>query len=246
MAVVSPNEWEAVQAAPAVAATTEWTSWSGLPGNDHVMQELRAARWTPSGTRGDFARTDAALSAAAKVISATYEQPYVRHAPIGAYVAIADVKADGSVTVRAQSSHPQAARANIANTLGIPLAQVTIRWAEGPGQYGRTTYGGDGAIADAAILSKLLGKPVRVQWTFQEDMTWSTVSPAWYADVRAGLDAQGNLVAFERRVVRAARERRTYARRHARGPADAEARARRAVDHWISQAERGGLHGMAL
>ena len=197
VAVVSPNEWEAVQAAPAVAATTEWTSWSGLPGNDHVIQALRAARWIPSGTRGDSARTDAALAAAAKVISATYEQPYIRHAPIGAYVAIADVKADGSVTVRAQSSHPQAARAHIANTLGIPLAQVTIRWVEGPGQYGRTTYGGDGAMADAAILSKLLGKPVRVQWTFPEDMTWSTVSPAWYADVRAGLDAQGNLVAFE-------------------------------------------------
>lgn len=197
VAVVSPNEWEAVSGALAIAVDTKWTPWSGLPGSDNLMKTLHTTQWTSVGKRGDMAKADAALAGAAKVISATYEQPYVRHAPMGAYVATADVKADGSITVWSQSSQAQGARANLANTMGVPVEKVTIRWAQGPGQYGRTTNGGDGAMADAAILSKLLGKPVRVQWTMPEDLMWSTVSPAWYADVKVGLDAKGNLVAFK-------------------------------------------------
>jgi nicotinate dehydrogenase subunit B len=198
VAVVSPNEWEAVQAALAVARNTQWAPASStLPGSDHVIRALHGATWTPAGKRGDATKVDAALAGAAKVISATYEQAYVRHAPIGGFVALADVKADGSVTIYSQTSQSQGARANLANTLGVPIEQVTIRCAQGPGQYGRTTFGGDGAMADAAILSKRLGKPVRVQWTLPEDLAWSSVSPAWYADVKAGLDARGNLVALK-------------------------------------------------
>jgi CO/xanthine dehydrogenase Mo-binding subunit len=194
--VVAANEWEAVQAAQAVAADTKWTPWSGLPASGTLTATLRAQQWTPVGKRGDAAKADAGLAGAAKTISATYEQPYVRHAPIGAFVAIADVRPDGSVTVWSQTSQSQGARAQIAHIMGVAVEKVVIRWAQGPGQYGRTTNGGDGAMADAAILSQLVGKPVRVQWTVQEDLAWSSVSAAWVADVKAGLDAQGNLVAF--------------------------------------------------
>ncbi|MGE3340273.1 MAG: molybdopterin cofactor-binding domain-containing protein [Alphaproteobacteria bacterium] len=197
VAVVSPGEWEAVQGAQAVAAATKWTPWSGLPGSDKVVESLRGVTWELAGKKGDGAKVDAALAGAAKVITATYEQGCVRHAPMGAFVATADARPDGSVTIWAQSSQPQGARANIANTLGIPFEKVTVRWAQGPGQYGRTTYGGDSAMADAAILSTLLGKPVRVQWTLAEDLAWSSLSPAWYDHVKAGLDAEGNLVALQ-------------------------------------------------
>jgi CO/xanthine dehydrogenase Mo-binding subunit len=115
---------------------------------------------------------------------------------MGAFVAVADVKTDGSITIWSQSSQSQGARAHVAHIMSVPVENVTIRWAQGPGQYGRTTSGGDGAMADAAILSSLVRKPVRVQWTLTEDLMWSSASPAWYAEVKAGLDAQGNLVAF--------------------------------------------------
>ncbi len=64
-----------------------------------------------------------------------------------------------------------------------------------PAQFGRKTFGGDGAEADAVILSQLTGKPVRVQWTLQEDLAWSGASPAWFSDIKGGLDANGRLVA---------------------------------------------------
>jgi CO/xanthine dehydrogenase Mo-binding subunit len=197
LAVVSPDEWEALQAARSITSTTRWTEWSGLPGSENVTKAIREHKWqTPSGSRGKAAETTAALQAATKKISATYEQGYVRHAPIAPFLAVADVKSDGSATVWTHSAQSQGLRARIAYLLGVPVEKVVVRWMDQSGQYGRTTLGGDGAEADAAILSQLTGKPVRVQWTLQEDMAWSSVSPAWVSDVTAALDTEGHIVAL--------------------------------------------------
>jgi nicotinate dehydrogenase subunit B len=197
LAVVSPDEWEAVQAARSVAGTTKWTEWSGLPGSDSVTKAIRAHKWEkPSENRDKAPETMAALQSATKKISANYEQGYVRHAPIGPFVAVADVKTDGSVTVWTHSAQSQGLRARIAYMLGVQVDKIVVRWMDQSGQYGRTTLGGDGAEADAVILSQLTGKPVRVQWTLEEDMVWSTVSPAWTADLTAAVDSKGHIAAL--------------------------------------------------
>jgi CO/xanthine dehydrogenase Mo-binding subunit len=197
VAVVSSNEWEAIRAALAVAAGTKWTEWAGLPGSENLTKALHANKWgAPSGSHGKAAETTAALASAPKKISATYEQPYVRHAPIGLFVAVADVRSDGNVTVWTHSAQSQGLRARIAYLLGTTTDHVVVRWLDHSGQYGRTTFGGDGAEADAVILSQLTGKPVRVQWTLQEDLAWSSVSPGWVSDIKAGLDANGHVQAL--------------------------------------------------
>jgi nicotinate dehydrogenase subunit B len=198
VAVLSPNEFEAISAARAVAASTKWTDWSGLPGSDNLTRTLRSYNWgAPSATRGKPEDVAAAFAKSSKTISASYEQPYVRHAPIGPFVAVAEVRSDGSVTIWTHSAQSQGLRARIAYLLGTTTDRVVVRWLDHSGQYGRTTLGGDGAEADAAILSQLTGKPVRVQWTLQEDMAWSTVSPAWFSDIKAGLDAKGHILALQ-------------------------------------------------
>jgi nicotinate dehydrogenase subunit B len=197
VAVVSPDEWEAVRAAQAVAATTKWTDWAGLPGSENLTKTLREQKWgSPDQSRGNAADVSAALASAFRVITASYEQPCVKHAPIGPFVATAEVRADKTVTIWSHSAHPQALRARMANMLGIPVENVVVRWLDHAGQFGRTTFGGDGAEADAVILSQLTGKPVRVQWTFSEDLAWSAASPGWVSDMRAGLSAEGRLVAI--------------------------------------------------
>jgi CO/xanthine dehydrogenase Mo-binding subunit len=197
VAVVSPNEWEAVSAAQSVAAGSKWTAWSGLPGSENLTKTLREYQWSTPQTKGNQADVTAALARAAKTISASYEQPYVKHAPIAPFLAVADVRSDGTVTVWTHSSHSQALRARIANLLSTPMEKVVVRWLDQAGQYGRTTFGGDGAEADAVILSQLTGKPVRVQWTLQEDLGWSTASPGWVSDIKAGLDANGRLTSIQ-------------------------------------------------
>ena len=196
VAIVSPSEWEAVSAARAVAAQTKWTAWSGLPGSDALAAAVKTDR-KPGASAGDAAKNEAAYQSAAKKVAVTYEQPFIKHAPIGPFTAVADVKADGTVTVYAHSAQPGGLRAHLANMLSIPLEKVTVRWLEGSGQYGRTSLGGDGAEADAVIVSQLTGKPVRVEWTLQEDLAWSSQSPGWVADLKAGLDANGKLVTLQ-------------------------------------------------
>ena len=197
LAVVSPDEWEATSAARAVAATTKWTEWSGLPGSDNVTQALRAYKWDqPAQTHGDPVAINSALAAAPKLISATYDQGYVRHAPIGPFVAVADAHLDGVTTIWTHSAQSQGLRARMSELLGVPTEKVVVRWLDHSGQYGRTTFGGDGAEADAVILSLLTRKPVRVQWTLQDDLAWSSVSPAWISDLKVACDSRGHVTAL--------------------------------------------------
>jgi nicotinate dehydrogenase subunit B len=196
VAVVSPNEWEAVSALRSVATSSKWSGWSGLPGSENLTQTIRAHPWgAPDASKGDAAKVEAALGEASKTISVTYEQPYIKHAPIGPFVALADVRSDGTASIWAQPGHLQASRARLANILGIPAEKVVVHFLPHAGQFGRKTFGGDGAEADAVILSQLTGKPVRVQWTLQEDLAWSVASPAWFSDIKGGLDANGHLTA---------------------------------------------------
>jgi nicotinate dehydrogenase subunit B len=197
VAVLSPDEWEAASAARSVASGTKWTEWSGLPGSEHLTQALRDYEWgAPSESTGNAADVNAALAQASRTISATYEQPYMKHAPIGPFVAVADVRGDGTATVWTHSANSQGLRAQIANMLGVPIEKVVVRWLEHAGQFGRTTFGGDGAEGDAVILSQLTGRPVRVQWTLQDDLAWSASSPGWVEDITCGLDDHGCVTAL--------------------------------------------------
>jgi len=198
VAVVSPNEWEAVTVSQVVAADTKWTEWTGLPTSDKLTETLRNYKWTgPSESKGSIEETATSLSTSAKQISATYEQPFIKHAPIGPFVALADVRADGSVTVWSHSANSQGLRAQIANTLSTSVDKVVVRWLDHAGQFGRTTFGGDGAEGDAAILSQIIGKPVRVQWTLQDDLAWSASSPGWVEDITCGIDTNNRITAVK-------------------------------------------------
>jgi hypothetical protein len=101
--VVAPTEWEAIQAAEQVAGATRWTEWKGLPGNAKLYEHLREqSDWTTApvekskDAKGDVAP---ALAVAHKKLSATYQLSYMKHAPIGPTMAVADVKPDGTVHI---------------------------------------------------------------------------------------------------------------------------------------------------
>jgi CO/xanthine dehydrogenase Mo-binding subunit len=112
-------------------------------------------------------------------------------------MALADVHADGTVYIYAHNQNPQALRGEIAQMLGITIDKIIVRTFAGAGHYGRSNGGNAGAEDEAVILSKAVGKPVRVQWMRPEDFQWSTQSPAALADVEIGLDANGKMIAYE-------------------------------------------------
>ncbi len=199
--VVAPTEWEAVKAAQSLANSTKWTDWKGLPGHTQVHQWMREkADWksTPvaDGEKNKGAVAPA-LASAAKTMKASYELPFMKHAPIGPTIAVGDVRPDGTVFVHTHNQNPQALRGQIAMMLGTPVANVVVRIYAGPGHYGRSNGGNAGAEDEAVILSQAVGQPVRVQWMRPEDLQWSTQSPAAYSDIRIGVDTHGVITAYE-------------------------------------------------
>jgi CO/xanthine dehydrogenase Mo-binding subunit len=198
--VVAPTEWEAIRAAQQVATATKWTDWKGLPGDAKLFDHLRAADWkTTRVTKSDKTRGDvpAAMAGAAKKLSATYEFPFLKHAPIGPTLAVADARPDGTVHIYTHNQNPQALRGEIAQMLGTSIDHIVVRTFAGAGHYGRSNGGNAGAEDEAVILSKAVGKPVRVQWMRPEDFQWSTQSPAAMSDVEIALDAKGKMVAYQ-------------------------------------------------
>src|SRR5579863_4214676 len=199
--VVAPTEWEAIQAAEQVAGATQWTEWKGLPGNAKLYQHLREeADWTSAPvSKGESNKGDAgaALASAHKKLSATYQLSYMKHAPIGPTMAVADVEADGTVHIYVHNQNPQALRGEIAMMLGTTLDHVIVHAYPGPGHYGRSNGGNAGAEDEAAILSQAVGKPVRVQWMRADDIQWSTQSTAAFSDVELAVDGDGKLAAYQ-------------------------------------------------
>src|SRR5271165_4194254 len=199
--VVAPSEWEAIQASQQVAVTTKWTEWKGLPGNEKLYDSLRKdGDWTTAQvTKSPASKGDvpAALASAQKMLSATYHFPFMKHAPIGPTMAVADVKPDGTVHIHTHNQNPQALRGEIATMLGTTPDHVIVHTHPGAGHYGRSNGGNSGAEDDAVILSQAVGKPVRVQWMRGEDLQWSTQSPAAFADVEFALDEQGRISGYQ-------------------------------------------------
>jgi nicotinate dehydrogenase subunit B len=199
--VVAPTEWEAIQAAMQVAEKTKWTDWKGLPGNAKLYQHLRdEADWksTPvTRSQANKGSVDAVFASAQKKLSASYQMSYMKHAPIGPTMAVADVKADGTAHIYTHNQNPQQLRGEIAMMLHTTPDHVIVHAYPGPGHYGRSNGGNAGGEDEAVILSQAVGKPVRVQWMRADDMQWSTQSTACYSDVQLAVDANGKLAAYQ-------------------------------------------------
>jgi nicotinate dehydrogenase subunit B len=199
--VVAPTEWEAIQAADQVASGTKWTEWKGLPGNAKLYQHLREnSDWTSAPVaKGDANKGDVApvLVSAHKKLSAIYQLSYMKHAPIGPTMALADVKPDGTVHIYTHNQNPQELRGEIAMMLRTTPDHVIVHAYPGPGHYGRSNGGNAGAEDEAVLLAQAVGKPVRVQWMRADDMQWSTQSPAAFSDVQLAIDEKGKMIAYQ-------------------------------------------------
>ncbi|PYM62143.1 MAG: xanthine dehydrogenase family protein molybdopterin-binding subunit [Candidatus Rokuibacteriota bacterium] len=193
VAVVAEHEWDAVR-----AATTLKVTWAPpcMPFPtmeklyDHIREAKAIGRQVPI-DRGDAA---GALKAASRVVEADYEWPFQSHASMGPACAVADVRAD-QATVWTGSQKPHYGRDGVAKLLGLPRERVRAIWVPGPGSYGRNDAGD--AAMDAALLSRRVGQPVRVQYMRNDSTGWDPKGPAGVYRGRAGLDAQGNVVAYE-------------------------------------------------
>ena len=192
LAVVARDEWAAVRAARELKAN--WTTWEGLPRNeqlDRYVRESPVEREEELLKKGDVA---AALATSAKQLSATYTWPCQSHASLGPSCAVADVRTDhATVWTATQGIH--GLRTQLAKTFDIPEEKLRVIYLDGSGSYGGN--GADDAAAEALLLSKTLGQPVRLQWMRRDEHGWDPKGPPQVLELRGGIDAQGGIVAWE-------------------------------------------------
>jgi CO/xanthine dehydrogenase Mo-binding subunit len=189
--VLAKTEYAAVQAAAQLKV--KWADWAEMPAQSELYKTMRSVP-VKERTGSNVGNVEAALATAAKTLSATYHVPYNGHGTIGPSAAVADVS-NGKATIWTQAQNVYGLRTSLSVLLGMPEANVQVIFTPGGGAFGQN--GSDDAAADAALLSQAVGRPVRVQWMRQEEHGRVGYAPARTVDFRAGLDAQGRIVAWD-------------------------------------------------
>jgi CO/xanthine dehydrogenase Mo-binding subunit len=193
LAVVAEKEWNAVKAARALKVT--WSdSKPNFPGNDKLHEHIRNAPVVQRTIVRENGSVEEGFKQAVRVIEGEYEYPTQSHASMGPACAVADVR-DGGATIWTSTQKPYDSAYCVAELLGLPRERVRAIWMFGTGSYGRNDQGD--ATADAAVLSKELGRPVRVQYMRHEALAWDPKGTASVSRNRAGLDAGGKVIAYE-------------------------------------------------
>ena len=191
--VVAEREWDAVRAARQLKVT--WQPFARqLPGHEGLFDSYRAAKSTDV-VAADTGNVASALTQdGVRVVSATYRAPYQSHGTMAPNCAIADVTRDSALVMCSDQGIYQA-RVGLAQVLGLPLEKIRVQYYPGSNTYGSSCY--RDVEQAAAIMSQELGKPVRLQFTRQDEFGWDNYGPAHLADVRGGVNAQGKIVAFD-------------------------------------------------
>jgi isoquinoline 1-oxidoreductase beta subunit len=198
VAVVADSYFEASQALTALPI--EWDR--GPNGNvNHadlrafVNSGLTATDAVEGAKEGDVAD---AFTKAAKVIEAEYHAPYLSHVPMEPQNGTARVTAD-LVEIWAPTQNIEATLNLAARAAGVDIAKVKVHPVMAGGGFGRR--GGQlEYVTESVTLSKMLGKPVQVIWSREEDIRHDFYRPISAAKFKAGFDAQGKAIAWDTRI----------------------------------------------
>jgi len=200
LGVVAEKEYDAIQAAAQLKV-----KWGDMPTIRPVgnlfkgMRDDDTAGKAPARIAGSSGNFDAAFASAAQTLQRAYKYHYTGHLPIGPSCCVADVTSNGA-RIFSNSQDLYTTRGLIQQALtavgtNLPANRIRLTYVEGSSVYGSAPY--NDANQGAAILSALTGKPVRLQWMRWDEHGYDNYGPAQLTDIRAGIDAKGNITAFE-------------------------------------------------
>lgn len=198
VAVIAENEWAAMQGRAALADGAQWSEQATLPDEDqlyawHMENETQANPVVNGVTIDEVAGAIDAPPAGARVtLEAMYGKPYFMHGSLGPSAAVG-LAADGKVTIWSPSQGPYPLRTALSGSLGLAEENIIVNHVQGSGCYGHN--GADDVSLDAALLAlEVPGRPVKVQWTREDEHRWEPYGPAQVVMTRASLDADGNVM----------------------------------------------------
>jgi isoquinoline 1-oxidoreductase beta subunit len=201
IAVLAKGFWPAKLGRDALKV--EWdTSTANTLGSDQILQQYKALAETPGAVVRSEGDADKALAGASKRISAAFEFPYLAHAAMEPMDCAMALTGEGCEMWHGEQMQTLA-QLNVSKLLGLKLDQVRINTLYAGGSFGRRGNPRSDYQSEAAhIVKAIAGRaPVKLLWTREDDMQAGFYRPLNYHTLEAGLDDQGNIVAWHHRIV---------------------------------------------
>lgn len=189
LGVVCEREEQAIRAVRRLARISKWTGGGNLPGSD-PRYLLQADTEDEVVTEKGEAMAEPGL----RTFSAEYARPHIAHASLGPSCALAQ-RVGGRYTVWTHSQGIFPLRTDLAVTLGVPEADVEVAHMEGAGCYGHN--GADDVACDAVLFARAVPeRPVRVQWSREDEFAWEPYGSPMVVRTQAALAADGNIASW--------------------------------------------------
>jgi isoquinoline 1-oxidoreductase beta subunit len=197
VAVIADNTWAAFRGRKELKI--DWdTSPNAVYNSDQFRKTLESTARQPGKVVRNLGDVDAEFAKGGKIIEAEYYAPHLAHASMEPVVAVAEYR-DGKVLAWAPTQSPQAAQETIASVLGIKKEDVTCHVTLLGGGFGRKSK--PDQVAEAAVLSKQLGKPVKVVWTREDDIRFDFFHSVAAMYLKAAVGPDGKPTAWLQRTV---------------------------------------------
>ena len=197
VAVIADNTWAAFQGRKALKI--DWdASPNSVYNSDQFRKTLESTARQPGKVIRNVGDVDAEFAKGGKIIEAEYYTPHLAHASMEPPVAVAEYR-DGKVLAWAPTQNPQAVQETIAGVLGIKKEDVTCHVTLLGGGFGRKSK--PDQVAEAAVLSKQLGKPVKVVWSREDDIQFDFYHSVAAMYLKASIGSDGKPTAWLQRTV---------------------------------------------
>ncbi len=198
VAILADTWWQAQSARKSLQV--EWDYGRGATQNsdDYAKRAAELLKSAPANSVRNYGDAEGALKSAAKVLEARYAYPFLAHGTLEPQDTTASYAA-GKMEIWTTSQVPPAGHGLVAKTLGIDPANIKVHLCRTGGGFGRRLM--NDYMVEAAWLSKLVGKPVKLVWSREDDFGHDAYRPGGFMGLKAGLDAQGKLVAWTQHLV---------------------------------------------
>lgn len=192
VAIVGESTWQCMQAKKAL--NVEWEKTSSLESTagheEAITKLLNTSSKEPARKDGNVA---SAFKKAAQIIERTYSAPFLAHNTMEPMNFYADVTGERAI-LNGPVQTPEFLEKTLASRLDLPLEKIDIKMTRMGGGFGRRLYGTFGV--EAAVISQKMQAPIKLVYTREDDMTQGTYRPTYKVKYKAGLDKDGNLIAW--------------------------------------------------